>query len=424
MSDRRPNIVFITTHDSGTHFGCYGVDTVQTPTIDALAADGVRMDRMFCTSPVCSPSRAGMMTGRYPQSNGMMGLLHSPWDWRMNDPSRHTAALLRDSGYETALFGFQHEHTEPAELGFERSFANRPLPRADAVCWSFAEFVSNRDEPRPFYAQIGFWETHRPWDRYGDGPDPKRGVWVPPYLVDNPEWRDDLAGLQGVIHVVDDAISIVVDALRKHHLEEETIFVFTTDHGIEFPRAKWYCYDPGVHVACIMRWPAGGLTGGIVLPQLLSNIDVFPTLFELAGLDVPDDTQARSFSHLLRKPAGESPREAAYGMFLGKDNRFLRTDRYKLIRNFGAARYPDPPIESMESRPTLNVVPLELYDLSEDPNELSNLADDESYAEIRRELDLKLWRWLEAVDDPILHGPTPTPAWERAMADYDGGRGG
>lgn len=414
----RPNIVLITTHDSGTHFGCYGVDTVHTEAIDSLAADGVRLENMICSSPVCSPSRASLTTGRYPQSNGMFGLLHSPWDWRLNEGERHVASLLGEAGYESALFGFQHEHTNPTELGFERVEARQPLPRADQVAEAFAGFSAERRDDRPLYAQIGFWETHRPWDRYGDGPDDTKGVWVPPYLEDNAAWREDLAGLQGVIRVVDEAVATITRALHDSDLEENTIVIFTTDHGIEFPRAKWFCYDPGIRVATILRWPGGGLTGGRVCDQLLSNVDVLPTLLELAGLDVPDSVEGRSFAASARDESAPSPRDTAYGMFLGRDNRFLRTTRYKLIRNFGATRYPRPPIAAMGTRADLNVEPVELYDLEADPNEFSNVAEEPDYAEVRAELDEKLWNWLEELDDPILRGPTPTPAWERAMADY------
>jgi len=414
----RPNIVIITTHDSGTHFGCYGVDTVHTEAIHALAADGVRLDNMYCTSPVCSPSRASLTTGRHPQSNGMFGLLHSPWDWRLNEGERHLASLLSEAGYESALFGFQHEHTDPAGLGFERVEASQPLPRADEVAQAFAGFAANRDDGRPSYAQIGFWETHRPWDRYGDGPDDSEGVWVPPYLEDNPAWLEDLAGLQGVIRVVDEAVAIISKALRDHDVEENTIVIFTTDHGIEFPRAKWFCYDPGIRVATIVRWPGGGLIGGRVCDQLLSNVDVLPTLFKLIGLEVPPNVEGMSFAACVRDESAPSPRDTVYGMFLGRDNRFLRTTEHKLIRNFGATRYPQPPVAAMGTKPGVNVVPVELYDLETDPNEFSNVADEPEYAQLRAELDEKLWDWLEELDDPILRGPTPTPAWERAMADY------
>ena len=109
----RPNIVVITTHDTGRHFGCYGIETVHTPTIDGLAADGYQFTNYFTTSPVCSPSRGAMLTGRYPQSNGLIGLTHSPWHWSFNEGERHLSHVLRDAGYHTGMIGKWHLKEEP-----------------------------------------------------------------------------------------------------------------------------------------------------------------------------------------------------------------------------------------------------------------------------------------------------------------------
>ena len=116
---QKPNILIITNHDSGRHFGCYGVETVHTPAIDALAADGLRFENYFATVPLCSPSRGAMLTGRYPQSTGLMGLTHAPWHWSLNKGEQHLSHILRDAGYHTALFGLQHEAADVQTLGFE-----------------------------------------------------------------------------------------------------------------------------------------------------------------------------------------------------------------------------------------------------------------------------------------------------------------
>ena len=118
-----PHVLLITCHDLGRHLGCYGVDSVQTPNLDALAAAGVRFTRAFCTSPGCSPSRATLATGRYPHSNGVMGLAHEPFGWGLAPGERHVAALLRERGYETHLFGLQHVTVGPSEqLGFDQVY--------------------------------------------------------------------------------------------------------------------------------------------------------------------------------------------------------------------------------------------------------------------------------------------------------------
>lgn len=415
----KPNVIIITTHDSGRHFGCYGVSTVHTPAIDALAADGYLFTGMFTSSPVCSPSRGALLTGRYPQSNGLIGLVHSPWDWRLDAGEKHLAQLLREAGYRSCLFGFQHEGPDAAQLGFDEQYANQPLPRADEVARSFAEFLRSEDAKcKPFYAQVGFWETHRPWARHGDGPDDDKGVFVPPYLKESDATRQDLAGLQGVIRVVDDAVGIITEALAESGLEENTILLFTTDHGIEFPRAKWFCYEAGIEIAFILRWPGAGLTGGKTCDWLLSNVDFLPTLFVLLGLPVPENIEGIDFAGALKAKPAAASRDAVFGIFQGKEIRYVRTKRHKLIRNFAPRRWLETPVDVQAQEMKVKQPVVELYDLEADPLEVNNLAEDADHQAIRKELSGQLWSWMEQVSDPILTGPTPTPYYLEAIAEY------
>ena len=105
MSASKPHVFVITCHDLGQHLGCYGVGSVRSPHLDRLAATGARFAHAFCTAPQCSPSRASLATGRYPHSNGCMGLAHGQFGWELAPAERHVASLLRDAGYHTALFG-------------------------------------------------------------------------------------------------------------------------------------------------------------------------------------------------------------------------------------------------------------------------------------------------------------------------------
>ena len=417
----KPNIVIITTHDTGRHLGCYGVDTVRSPSIDSLAADGCMFTNYFTTSPVCSPSRGTMMTGRYEQKNGLMGLVHSPWWWRYNQGERHLSHMLTDAGYHTALFGVHHESAYPEpELCFGEAYPLRGRPCIE-VATCAAEFISTRrGQSEPFYAQIGFFETHKPYDRYGYAPDSSKGVSVPPYLVDNDVAREDFAGLQGNVVAVAEAVAVVLDALRNVDQTENTIFVFTVDHGVEVPRSKWTCYDPGIGVALIIRWPGGWIAGGTVNDWLLSNVDFVPTILDLIGESIPDNLDGQSFAAAFRE-GGKPPRDTIYGIFQGASNRYLRTDKFKLIRSFKPQRLFETPVDMGHTKLGGSSTPtpyVQLYDLEKDPNEFEDVATVPEYAAVLAELDGQLWRWMEEMQDPLLTGPTPTPYYLEAIAEY------
>jgi N-sulfoglucosamine sulfohydrolase len=426
-----PNVVIITLHDTGRHFHCYGVKTVQSPNIDALATDGIRFTRYFTTVPVCSPSRGVMLTGRYPQSNGLMGLTHGPWDWSFNPGERHLSHLLQEAGYRTALFGIQHESADVSTLGFDDTHAQRTTEGVRPTCLdiaaSFRDFAQTAQaKAQPFYAQIGFFETHRPHEFGGVEADDSLGVTVPPYIEADATAVREFALQQGAVRRADEAVGIISQALLETGLDENTILVFTVDHGIEFPRAKWFCYDAGIEIAFIIRWPGGGIAGGQTCDWLLSNVDFLPTLFDLIDIPIPDNVQGESFSDALKDVDGPPSREAIYGIFQSKEIRFIRTDRYKLIRNFAPRRLLPVPVP-MENPPVLGAnaprCPVaQLFNLETDPLETINLAEDPTHAHIFRTLDDKLWSWLEDVGDPILQGPVPTPYYRESIAGYQARR--
>jgi arylsulfatase A-like enzyme len=426
MMMNRPNVLVITCHDTGRHFGCYGVETVHSPNIDALAADGVRFTNYFTTVPVCSPSRGAMLTGRYPQSNGLMGLTHDPWDWSLNEGERHLSHILRDAGYRTALFGIQHESADVHTLGFEETYAQRtPGVRYNAleVTRHVAEFLATRvGDHQPFYAQIGFFETHRPHDFGGVEPDDSKGVFVPPYIERDSTAIAEFALQQGAVRRADEGVGIIMKALADTGLDKNTIVVFTVDHGIEFPRSKWFAYEAGIEIAFIVRWPEGGISGGRTCDWLLSNVDFLPTLLDLIDVPVPDNVQGKSFAAAFRDDKAQPTRQAIYGMFQTKEIRYVRTERYKLIRNFDPRRLLPVPVP-MDNPPVLGASAprcpvVQMFDLQNDPLEVNNLAEDPAHREIFQQLDNLLWRWLEDVNDPILKGPTPTPYYWQAMAGY------
>ncbi len=421
----RPNILLITTHDTGRHLGCYGVEQVHSPSIDALAAEGVRMSNYFAAVPICCASRASMMTGRWPQSHGLMDLCFPPFDWAMHGDERHLSHLLRDAGYHTRLFGLQHEVQDLGWLGFD-VLPDGPRRPCNVVAGEVAAFLRGRQAgDRPFYAQIGFFETHSPFTWGGAEPDGSKGVFVPPYVVESEPVLRMARELQGSVRKMDTAVGAVLAALDDSGLAEDTIVIVTTDHGIEFPRAKWTLYDPGIAIACIVRWPGGGVTGGRVCDRLQSNVDFLPTVLDLVDLSIPGRVQGRSFARALTGLAEPPPREEVFALFAKRcQGRCIRTDQFKLIRNFDIDRWYSKPVDITNPADYWVHPTLELYDLRSDPLEFHNVANDGAYEGVRRDLAARLYRWLREVDDPILRGPLRTPFYERSLRELTGERRG
>ncbi len=425
----KPNVVIITWHDTGRWFGCYGNPHVHTPNIDALAGEGILFTSYFSNSSVCSPSRAAMLTGRYPQSNGCVGLAHGPYNWSIHEEEEHLSELLRDAGYDTRLFGWQHEVTHDRveeRLGFNFTCLNDPLPPCNEVVDTFLHFIRHREPGEgPFYAQIGFFETHRPFNFGNVGPDTSKGLYLPPYLKDTPKAREEIALMQGAIRKADAQTGRILEAIRENGFEENTILVFTVDHGAHFPRAKATAYDPGIAVPLIIRWPDGGIQGGRRSDFYCSHVDFFPTLLGLLGFPVKDHIQGVSFAGVFTGKEPESLRDGAiYGMFLDQQ-RFIRTGDHKLIINFApASGYQELPV-SIESEQRWPIYPWvrehwplgELYDLKRDPNEFENLYYDPGYDVLVRDLSARLLMWMQSVEDPLVSGPMPDPWYEDAIHD-------
>ena len=417
----RPNILLIIVHDLGTRLGCYGEPSVQTPAVDALAGEGVRFVNHFCTAPFCSPSRGAIFTGKHPHSNGLMGLVNLGWDLPQSNTT--LAQVLASAGYETFLFGLQHEVKDPNRLGsYFQHVSERSLGRScDQVTPLVVDFLNARskENARPFYARVGFSEVHRPYEHY-EADDPE-SVTVPPYLEDTPGARQDFAMFHGSIRCMDEAVGNILEALECSGLSPNTIVVFTTDHGIAFPRTKATLYDPGLRTALIVRWPKG-ITGGRTIRALISNIDLLPSLLDAVEISVPAEVQGRSFSGLLCGSAYVPNEQIFAEKNTSPDDikRCIRTERYKYIRNYSEGPLLKLPSDievsltrrdmgdaHLASRP-----PVELYDLEADPLELHNLASRPEMKKVENELASRLDTFLQETGDPVLRGPIQRPPEE------------
>ncbi|ELY60994.1 sulfatase family protein [Natronococcus jeotgali] len=445
MADARPNVLLIHGHDTGRYLGCYGVD-VGTPNIDALAADGAVFDRHFASAPQCSPSRGSLMTGRMPHVNGLMGLAHG--NWELHDDERILPHYLGDAGYETHLFGLQHitQDTDRLEYDHVHSEGNlypgvspavHQANRARNVASVVASYLDADAYTDPFFASIGFFECHRVEEENGrfgfdagyydaDDPDDVRPL---PYLPDRRGIRHDLGEMRGMIVAIDEAIGTILEALVSAGIEDETLVIVTTEHGIAFPRAKGTCYDAGIEAALVMRYP-GVVDGGERYDELVSNVDVLPTILELAGVDVPDGLAGRSFAALVADEYGTyDERDRIFAEMTWHDTynpiRAIRTGRYKYVRRFWplpTVYLPADVFASESGREVREAVATparqyeELYDLRDAPQEDDNVVYEPRYRDVRLDLSERLHEWMVATDDPLLDGPVVPGDYEEIQS--------
>ena len=303
---------------------------------------------------------------------------------------------------------------------------NRAVDVADTV----AQHLDSGLET-PFFVSVGFFEAHRLetdepdeekgdvlygyGDRY-DADDPDE-IEVPGYLPDGPGIREALVAMRGMVYAIDDAFGTILDSLESAGLEEETLALFTTEHGIAFPRAKGTCYDPGIEAFLLARYPPL-IDGGTVYEELVSNVDILPTILDLAIGETPDDVDGYSLVPLLDDERTYSPRDRVFAEITwhGTYNpiRAVRTERFKYVRNFWHNPRVFLPNDVYASRAGQEVrgrygrpsrVYEELYDLEADPHEQENVADDADYEQVRAKLASTLAAWMRDTDDPVLDGP-------------------
>ncbi len=428
----KPNIVIVVPHDTGQFISPYGYDTVTSPNSERLASEGVLFKNHFCTSPLCSPARAAMLTGRYTHQNGVHGLVgrDTVGGWNLADceGERHLVSYLKEAGYQSVLIGGMHEAKQPDRLGFDSHDWNGDIRMTPPT---MDEWLEARDTDRPFYIQVGSHETHRSWTVNDTLPDDSNGIWIPPFLKESDELKSEMAEMQGAAKRYDEGIGGMLDALDKHGCVENTIFISTTDHGIDIPRAKGTFYDPGIETLMLMRYPDGGWGKGRVIEELASHIDLVPTLLEAAGIDLPDNLAGRSCLPLLE---GKEYTENEY-VFAEKTfhdtydpTRAVRSKRYKYIRFFEVCIFTDLRLATIprvhmfkgDDRAFVRRTVDELYDLEHDPHELTNLSEDPEYGDIKKQMSGVLAQWMKDTDDPLIHGPIQSPFYKAQMEEFLG----
>jgi N-sulfoglucosamine sulfohydrolase len=418
-----PNILYMHSHDTGRYTQPYG-EQVPMPNVQGLADQGVLFRQAFCAAPTCSASRACLLTGQYGQSNGMLGLAHRGWSLR--DYHHHIVHVLRKAGYSSTLIGEQHISKEPEVIGYDEVM-KVPTTRVDTVA-PLAMEVLRRPRERPLFVSVGFFETHREFL----GPGSLRDVHYskpPNNLPDSPEVRADMAAFKASARALDHGVGMVLNQLDAAGLSGNTLIIFTTDHGMPFPGAKATLYDRGLGVTLILRGPEP-FAGGRVIDELVSHIDIYPTVCEYLGIERPSFLQGVSLLPLLR---GEV-REVRDEIFAGstwhaayEPQRTVRTSRHKYIRRWGERTTPvlantdDGPSKELliaAGWAEREIAKEQLYDLVFDPNEANNLIADPNYAAVATDLRARLERWMRETEDPLLAGHVdPPPGVEINLPD-------
>lgn len=417
----RPNILWLVGEDFSPDLGCYGTQEVSTPNLDRLAESGVRYTRFFTTAPVCSASRSAFMTGMYQTTIGAHNhRSHRDDGYPLPDGVRVISDWMRDAGYYTANI-----RQLPASFGFNGSgktdwnFTYHPKP-FDTDRWD------DLKAHQPFLAQINFQETHRAFHAPAHA-DPKQVV-IPPYYPDHPVTREDWAQYLDAATELDRKVGLILKQLEADGLASNTVVIFTSDHGQAHVRGKQFCYDSGLRVPAIVRWPQDfpapeRYQPGNVDDRLLMAIDWAPTLLAIAGAAKPAKMQGEN----IFSPKSQGARKYAFGARDRCDEtvfrfRTARSERYRYIHNFTPERpflqtnaykersYPVwnllkeldaqgklTPLQQFLTAPSMPAE--ELYDIVADPYETKNLANSPDHQSVLMEMRAAVDRWIDDSND-------------------------
>ena len=440
-SAERPNILFAIADDWGwPHAGSYGDPVVKTPTFDRLAKEGALFRHAYVSSPSCTPSRGAILTGQ--------------WHWRLEGagnlwsvfPDKYDTypELLARAGYVTGVSSkgwgpgrTQRKGRQPAGSRYK----------------NFRAFMKNRESGKPFCYWLGSSDPHR---GYAKGSGVKSGMDLSKiklfaHFPDSNEVRSDVADYYFEVQRFDSLVGDAIKVLEESGELDNTIVVMTGDHGMPFPRCKSNNYDSGARVPLAIRWPSK-VKAGTVVNDFVSLVDVAPTFYQAANLNVPSNVSGRSLLSLL---VGKDKSDRSYVLHgkerhvpgqEGKDmggypTRAIRTHDFLYLHNFRPDRWPAGTpnyqkaaikgawLSDCDNGPTKTYMvenrdkdahhrglyelafgkrpATELYDLKKDPDQLVNIAADSAYAETVKKLKAHLFAELEKTNDPRVTGNGP-----------------
>jgi len=440
------NVLLIISDDHGIdQLGCYGNETIKTPSLDKMAEEGVRFTNAHSVVASCSASRGAILSGLYPHNNGQFGHLHNWHHFSLLDNVETIPSLLKKNGYRTGIIGKLHVGSK-SNLEFDyRVYPKEIMGARDAkkIADKSDEFF-NQEKEKPFFLLVGYSDPHR--DARGmtkmknvenfsgfandykyEGVTPTKykpeDVYVPGFLPDIPEVREELADQYEAITRMDKSIGWIIENLKKSGRFEETLIIYISDNGIPFPGAKTTVYKSGLHLPMIVNSPSAKELG-IVNNAMISYVDLLPTILDWTNTAKPEyKLSGKSFLNILDKEDDLS-RTAVFGSHTFHEitmfypMRTIINKKYQYIMNlFPELTYPfatdlyvsktwqailDGNIEYMGERKTYNYLyrpKEELYDLAVDPSESVNLVNDPKYINILNELRAELQNMRETTGD-------------------------
>jgi N-sulfoglucosamine sulfohydrolase len=422
-AEPRPNVVLFLADDlDWADCSINGGRDIRTPNMERLAKDGMTFSHAFVASPSCAPSRAALLTGLNCARSGAMFNHQKP-----NSEIKKWPAYFRELGYEVAAIGKTAHYAQVKDYGFDH-FSHFKYHEDDCID-AAVDWLNQRESEKPLCLIVGTNWPHVPWPKESDYVP--RALSLPPTQVDTPKTRKMRALYAQAVANADRDLGLVYDAVRRK-LGENVFFLFTADHGAQWPFGKWNCYDAGIRSPLVVVWP-GKVAAGSRSDAMVTWIDILPTCLdvvqgkEVAGLD------GRSFLPILRgEITGHHERIFTTHSGDGKMNEYpmrsVRSRDWKYIRNLDPARefhthvdraeangYWDSWTEKAKEDPRAAAVVRrylhrpaeELYDLSADPHELRNLAADPQHADRMKQMREQLDQWMHAQGDKGLETRPP-----------------
>ena len=423
----RPNFILIIADDvSWDDFGCYGNETVHTPNIDKLATEGMCFTNAYLTVSSSSPSRASIISGRYPHSNGAAEL-HTP----LPKNQIPFPILLKENGYYTGHAGKWHLGPNIYHA-FDIYTDNNGYNNGDGGEDNWVPFLKKRPKDKPFIFWFASYDAHRPWgaDNFHITHNPNE-IEVPLYFIDTSETRKDMASYYNEIARLDYFIGKVKEELELQGVLDNTIIMVMSDNGRPFPRCKTRVYDSGMKTPFVVFWPAGIKDKGSYTESLISAIDIAPTILELAEIACPKEYQGKSFTSILKNPTSEirtvvfaehnwHDYEAHERMARTKDYLYVLNSRPNLT-NCGPADSKGSPTQYALNEARNNgkltstqadifITPRpyeELFDVKKDPLQLINIASHPKYQDKLNEMRSLLRNWRYNTKDTNPKDLTP-----------------